>query len=82
MQSTDVKDAQETVDDMAMWTDGLSGYQRKNGRKGIRNLVAALAAADIRWPGSLRGLAETEPDACKDAATTARKAKLIPSEAD
>jgi hypothetical protein len=43
-----VKDAQETVDDMAMWTDGLSGYQSENGRKGIRNLVAALAAADIR----------------------------------
>ena len=31
---------------MAMWTDGLSGYQRENGRKGIRNLVAVLAAAD------------------------------------
>ena len=78
MQSTDVKDAQETVDDMAMWTDGLSGNQRQNGRKGIRNLVAVLPAADIRWPGSLRGLAETEPDACKDAARTTRKANLIP----
>src|SRR5262245_17675105 len=29
-----------------MWTDGLTGYQRENGRKGIRNLVAVLAAAD------------------------------------
>src|SRR5262249_58292805 len=49
LRSTDVKDG--TVDDMAnddmaMWTDGLSGYQRENGRKGIRNLVAVLAAAD------------------------------------
>jgi hypothetical protein len=60
----------------------IERYQRESGRKGIRNLVAALAAADIRWPGSLRGLAETEPDACKDTATTARKAKLIPSEPD
>jgi altronate dehydratase large subunit len=35
---------QGTLD--GMWTDGLSGYQRENGRKGIRNLVAVLAAAD------------------------------------
>jgi altronate dehydratase large subunit len=28
------------------WADGLTGYARENGRKGIRNLVAVLAAAD------------------------------------
>jgi len=33
-------------DGMAMWTDGLTGYQREGGRNGIRNLVAVLAAAD------------------------------------
>src|SRR5262245_59692259 len=46
LRSTEVRDRQGTVDGMAMWTDGLSGYQRENGRKGIRNLVAVLAAAD------------------------------------
>src|SRR5262249_38762834 len=49
LRSTDVKDG--TVDDMAnddmaMWTDGLSGDHPENGRKGIRNLVAGVAAAD------------------------------------
>jgi hypothetical protein len=29
----------------------------------------------------LRGLADSEPDACKDAGTAAREAKLIPPEA-
>jgi altronate dehydratase large subunit len=29
-----------------MWSEGLTGYLRENGRKGIRNLVAVLAAAD------------------------------------
>jgi altronate dehydratase large subunit len=28
------------------WTEGLRGYVRENGRSGIRNLVAVLAAAD------------------------------------
>jgi altronate dehydratase large subunit len=28
------------------WTDKLTGYMRRNGRKGIRNFVAVLAAAD------------------------------------
>src|SRR5689334_18385841 len=28
------------------WIDGLTGYPRENGRKGIRNFVAVLAAAD------------------------------------
>ena len=28
------------------WSNNLSGYARSNGRKGIRNLVAVLAAAD------------------------------------
>jgi len=28
------------------WTERLTGYERRNGRKGIRNLVAVLAAAD------------------------------------
>ena len=27
-----------------MWSDGLTGYPRDDGRKGIRNLVAVLAA--------------------------------------
>jgi altronate dehydratase large subunit len=31
---------------MTMWTEALTGYPRENGRKGIRNLVAVLAAAD------------------------------------
>ena len=31
---------------MTPWTEGLTGYPRENGRKGIRNLVAVLAAAD------------------------------------
>jgi len=31
---------------MKAWTEGLTGYPRQNGRKGIRNLVAVLAAAD------------------------------------
>ena len=29
-----------------MWTEGLTGYPRDDGRKGIRNLVAVQAAAD------------------------------------
>jgi altronate dehydratase large subunit len=29
-----------------MWSDELTGYPRENGRKGIRNLVVVLAAAD------------------------------------
>src|SRR6266852_5321027 len=29
-----------------MWNEGLSGYARENGRRGIRNLIAVLAAAD------------------------------------
>jgi altronate dehydratase large subunit len=29
-----------------MWTDGLTGYPRDDGRKGIRNLVVVMAAAD------------------------------------
>jgi altronate dehydratase large subunit len=29
-----------------MWSNELTGYARENGRKGIRNLVAVLAAAD------------------------------------
>jgi altronate dehydratase large subunit len=29
-----------------VWTENLAGYARSNGRKGIRNLVAVLAAAD------------------------------------
>ncbi len=28
------------------WTEGLRAYARENGRSGIRNLVAVLAAAD------------------------------------
>lgn len=28
------------------WTEGLTGYPRENGRKGIRNFIAVLAAAD------------------------------------
>src|SRR6516164_7719549 len=31
---------------MAISMEGLIGYLRENGRKGIRNLVAILAAAD------------------------------------
>src|SRR3974390_2013378 len=31
---------------MAMAMEALTGYPRENGRKGIRNLVAVLAAAD------------------------------------
>lgn len=31
---------------MAISMEGLTGYRRENGRKGIRNLVAVLAAAD------------------------------------
>jgi altronate dehydratase large subunit len=30
----------------ALWTEDLAGYPRSDGRKGIRNLVAVLAAAD------------------------------------
>jgi len=30
----------------AMWMDNLTGYPREDGRRGIRNLVAVLAAAD------------------------------------
>lgn len=29
-----------------MWTDGLTGYPRDDGRKGIQNLVVVMAAAD------------------------------------
>jgi altronate dehydratase large subunit len=29
-----------------MWSDDLTGYAREDGRKGIRNLVAVMAAAD------------------------------------
>lgn len=29
-----------------IWTDDLTGYPREDGRKGIRNLVAVMAAAD------------------------------------
>jgi altronate dehydratase large subunit len=29
-----------------MWSDELTGYPRENGRKGVRNLVVVLAAAD------------------------------------
>src|SRR5712691_969404 len=31
---------------MTTWAEGLTGYPRQNGRKGIRNLIAVLAAAD------------------------------------
>jgi altronate dehydratase large subunit len=31
---------------MKAWTEGLTGYPRENGHKGIRNLIAVLAAAD------------------------------------
>jgi altronate dehydratase large subunit len=31
---------------MSAWSEGLTGYPRDDGRKGIRNLVAVLAAAD------------------------------------
>ena len=31
---------------MALAIGGLTGYPRENGRKGVRNLVAVLAAAD------------------------------------
>jgi len=31
---------------MVMSIEGLTGYPRENGRKGIRNVVAVLAAAD------------------------------------
>jgi altronate dehydratase large subunit len=31
---------------MTAWTEGLTGYPREDGRKGIRNLVAVMAAAD------------------------------------
>ena len=31
---------------MSSWSEGLTGYPRDNGRKGIRNLVAVVAAAD------------------------------------
>src|SRR5262252_9648258 len=31
---------------MTPWTEGLTGYPRENGRKGVRNLIAVLAAAD------------------------------------
>src|ERR1051325_11287435 len=29
-----------------MWTEDLTGYERENGRKGIRNLIVVQAAAD------------------------------------
>src|ERR1700722_15437637 len=31
---------------MTDWRDGLTGYPRDDGRKGVRNLVAVMAAAD------------------------------------
>lgn len=45
---------------MTPWTEGLTGYPRRNGRKGIRNLVAVLAAADNVNP-LVRQLAARNP---------------------
>lgn len=45
-----------------MWTDGLTGYPREDGRKGIRNLVVVLAAADNVNPLA-RQLAAQNPGA-------------------
>ena len=45
---------------MSGWNEGLTGYPRDNGRKGIRNLVAVLAAADNVNP-LVRQLAARNP---------------------
>ena len=45
---------------MSGWSEGLTGYPRDNGRKGIRNLVAVLAAADNVNP-LVRQLAARNP---------------------
>jgi altronate dehydratase large subunit len=45
---------------MSGWSEGLTGYPRDNGRKGIRNLVAVLAAADNVNP-LVRQLAARDP---------------------
>jgi altronate dehydratase large subunit len=45
---------------MSGWSEGLTGYPRDNGRKGIRNLVAVLAAADNVNP-LVRRLAARNP---------------------
>ncbi len=45
---------------MSAWPDGLTGYPRENGRKGIRNLVAVMAAADNVNP-LVRKLAARNP---------------------
>ena len=44
-----------------MWNDNLTGYLREDGRKGIRNLVAVMAAADNVNPLA-RQLAARNPD--------------------
>src|SRR5262249_61455645 len=46
---------------MTPWTEGLTGYPRENGRKGIRNLVAVMAAADNVNPLA-RHLAARNPE--------------------
>ena len=43
-----------------MWTEGLTGYPRDDGRKGIRNLVVVMAAADNVNP-LVRQLAARNP---------------------
>jgi len=45
---------------MTAWSEGLTGYPRDNGRKGIRNLVAVMAAADNVNP-LVRQLAARNP---------------------
>src|SRR5580658_10230738 len=45
---------------MTAWREGLTGYQRDNGRKGVRNLVAVAAAADNVNP-LVRQLAARNP---------------------
>jgi altronate dehydratase large subunit len=45
---------------MTDWREGLTGYPRENGRKGVRNLVAVLAAADNVNP-LVRQLAARNP---------------------
>src|SRR5262249_48099193 len=45
---------------MTAWTEGLTGYLREDGRKGIRNLVAVMAAADNVNP-VVRQLAARHP---------------------
>ena len=44
-----------------MWSNELAGYQREDGRKGIRNLVVVLSAADNVNPLA-RQLAARNPD--------------------